>query len=197
MGVNEPSQSATRREDGFEVLLTERCRMRSWRPEDEPRVLDIYSRWEVARWLGSNPAAMETAEQAARFVQRFDELNRSEPVARRWAVERTEDGLVLGTTILGSLPDPTAESGLPEGRFEVGWHFHPDAWGHGYATETATAALDWGFGHGLTEIFAVVRPDNRRSQVVCRRLGMAPLGRTTAYYDAELELFRTTLEDRP
>jgi RimJ/RimL family protein N-acetyltransferase len=171
---------------------TERCLLRSWSPDDEPRVLDIYSRWEVARWLGAEPKAMEGPEQAARFVKRCSELNLSEPVARRWAVERKDDGVVLGTTILVQLPEPSAESGFPDGRFEVGWHFHPDAWGHGYATETARAALTWGFDHGLEEIFAVVRPDNAASLNVCRRLGMAPLGRTTAYYEAELELFRTT-----
>ena len=56
---------------------TERCLLRDWTPEDEPRVLDIYSRWEVARWLGAAPQAMETSEQAARFVSRFSELNNS------------------------------------------------------------------------------------------------------------------------
>jgi RimJ/RimL family protein N-acetyltransferase len=89
-------------------------------------------------------------------------------------------------------PEPAAESGLPAGRFEVGWHFHPDAWGHGYATETARAALGWAFDRGLDEVFAVVRPDNTASLNVCRRLGMAALGRTSAYYGADLELFRTT-----
>ena len=173
-------------------LKTERCLLRNWTTDDEPRVLDIYSRWEVARWLGAVPQVMETAEQAARFVSRCSELNRNEPVARRWAVERRSDGVVLGTIILVQLPEPTAESGFPDGRFEVGWHFHPDAWGQGYATETAGAALTWGFDHGLEEIFAVVRPDNAASMSVCRRLGMAELGRTTAYYDAELELFRIT-----
>ena len=176
-------------------LETDRCLLRSWRPEDVSRVFDIYSRWEVARWLGAEPKAMETREEAARFVDRLDELNREQPVARRWAVERKDDGLVLGTIILVPLPEPAPESGFPDGRFEVGWHLHPDAWGHGYATETARAALTWGFDRGLDEIFAVVRPDNTASLNVCRRLGMAALGRTAAYYDAELELFRTTASD--
>jgi len=173
-------------------LETDRCLLRDWAADDEPRVLDIYSRWEVARWLGAEPKAMETPEQAARFVDRCSTLNREEPVARRWAVERKDDGLVLGTIILVQLPEPTEESGFPDGRFEVGWHLHPDAWGHGYATETARAALTWGFDHGLDEVFAVVRPDNSASLSVCHRLGMAALGRTSAYYGADLELFRTT-----
>jgi RimJ/RimL family protein N-acetyltransferase len=173
-------------------LETDRCLLRDWAPADEPRVLDIYSRWEVARWLGAEPKAMETPEQAARFVDRCSTMNREEPVARRWAVERKDDGLVLGTIILVQLPEPSPESGFPDGRFEVGWHFHPDAWGQGFASETARAALTWGFGHGLDEVFAVVRPDNAASLNVCRRLGMAALGRTCAYYGADLELFRTT-----
>jgi RimJ/RimL family protein N-acetyltransferase len=172
-------------------LETERCLLRSWTPADEPRVFDIYSRWEVSRWLGAQPKAMESREEAARFVDRLTTLNSEQPVARRWAVERKDGGLVLGTIILVPLPEPSEDSGLPDGRFEVGWHFHPDSWGQGYATETARAALTWGFGHGLDEIFAVVRPGNTASLNVCERLGMAALGRTTAYYDTELELFRT------
>ena len=82
------------------------------------------------------------------------------------------------------------------GRFEVGWHLHPDARGHGSATETASAALAWGFGRGLDEIYAVVRPANEPSMNVCRRLGMAALGRTTAYYDTESELFRITRSEQ-
>lgn len=178
-------------------METERCILRDWRPDDASRVLDIYSRWEVARWLGATPRAMETPEEAARFVTRCNELNRSEPVARRWAVERKADGRLLGTSILVPLPAPAADSGFPPGRFEVGWHFHPDAWGRGYATETALAALRWAFDHGLDEVFAVVRPGNDASIAVCRRLRMVSLGRTTAYYDTESELFRITKPETP
>ena len=162
---------------------TDRCRVRNWREVDADRVLDIYRRWEVSKWLGRTPKAMETGEQAAALVARWAELNESEPIAGRWAVERKSDGVVAGTVILVPLPDG-------DGEFEVGWHFHPDSWGQGLASESAGGALSWGFAHGLEEIFAVVRPDNAPSIAVCRRLGMAELGRTTKYYDAELELFR-------
>lgn len=164
---------------------TERCWVRDWRPRDAERAFDIYRRWEVARWLGATPRTMEDIDAAHGLVARWSELNAADEVAGRWAVERKVDGLLLGTIILVPLPDGAGE-------VEVGWHFHPDAWGQGYATETARGALAWGFAHGLDEILAVVRPGNTASLAVCRRIGMTPLGLTGAYYDAELELFRAT-----
>jgi arylformamidase len=162
---------------------TERCWVRNWRADDAERVLDIYSRWEVARWLGSEPKVMEGIDAAHRQVERWSELNDADEIAGRWAVERKSDGLVLGTVILVPLPDG-------DGEFEVGWHFHPDAWGGGYASEAARGAVAWGFRHGLGEIWAVVRPDNAPSLAVCRRIGMTAQGLTSTYYNAELELFR-------
>jgi len=76
------------------------------------------------------------------------------------------------------------------GEVEVGWHLHPDSWGHGYATEAARAVIDRGFGAGVAEVYAVVRPGNEASIAVCRRLGMTPLGRLRRWYDAELEAYR-------
>jgi RimJ/RimL family protein N-acetyltransferase len=79
--------------------------------------------------------------------------------------------------------------GKGAGEVEVGWHFHPDSWSYGYATEAARATIARGFEHGLAEIHAVVRPDNAPSIAVCRRLGMTPLGRTSRWYGTELEAF--------
>jgi RimJ/RimL family protein N-acetyltransferase len=56
---------------------------------------------------------------------------------------------------------------------EVGWRLAHDAWGKGYATESAEAALDYGFGPlGLAEIVAYTTPENARSRRVMERLGM-------------------------
>jgi ribosomal-protein-alanine N-acetyltransferase len=63
---------------------------------------------------------------------------------------------------------------VPEfGETEVLWALHPDVWGKGYATETARAALAYGFDTlALKLIFAMTRPDNLASQAVMRRLGL-------------------------
>ena len=56
---------------------------------------------------------------------------------------------------------------------EVLWALHPGAWGKGYATEAARAALRFGFETiGLDLIFAVTKPENVTSQAVMKRLGL-------------------------
>jgi ribosomal-protein-alanine N-acetyltransferase len=55
----------------------------------------------------------------------------------------------------------------------VGWRLAAHAWGAGYASEAATAALDFGFGRlGLARIVAFTASTNVRSMAVMKRLGM-------------------------
>lgn len=63
---------------------------------------------------------------------------------------------------------------------EVGWSFHPDAWGRGYAAEAATAAIDWTFANlGWDRVIHCIDPDNVPSQKLAARLGSRNLGRVT------------------
>jgi RimJ/RimL family protein N-acetyltransferase len=55
---------------------------------------------------------------------------------------------------------------------EVGWGLAREAWGKGYATEAATAALDYVFDElGWDEVIHCIEPANVNSQNVARRLG--------------------------
>jgi len=173
-----------------EVFQTDRLVVREWtdEPADLDRIYDIYSRWEVARWLGAQPQAMASRDQAPGVVRRWRELHSASGGRYgAWAVQPRGTGLVAGTVLFKPLPNGAGE-------VEVGWHLHPDSWGHGYATESARGAVERGFRAGLTEVYAVVRPDNAASLAVCRRLGMTPLGRTERWYGVPVEAFRI---DRP
>jgi RimJ/RimL family protein N-acetyltransferase len=55
---------------------------------------------------------------------------------------------------------------------EIGWRLARHAWGHGYATEAARAALAVGWTKGLHEIVAFLVAANRRSAAVAERIGM-------------------------
>ena len=63
---------------------------------------------------------------------------------------------------------------------EVGWGLAREAWGKGYATEGATAAMDWAFDDlGWTDIIHCIDPENTPSQAVALRLGSRNLGQGT------------------
>ena len=60
---------------------------------------------------------------------------------------------------------------------EVGWAFHRSSWGKGYATEAATAAIDWSFANlGWSEVIHSIAPENLASQALARRLGSTNRG---------------------
>jgi RimJ/RimL family protein N-acetyltransferase len=78
---------------------------------------------------------------------------------------------------------------VPEGwpGTEVGWAIAKDAYGQGYATEAATAAIDWAFDAlGWTEVIHCIDPENLASQKVAERLGSTNRGpgRLPAPYEA-------------
>jgi RimJ/RimL family protein N-acetyltransferase len=165
-----------------EELRTARLRLRAWTTsaEDIARLGDIYRRNEVSRWIGGTPSV-----PPVELVERWAAVHAQDARFGCWAIQPDvePDDVPAGTVLFKPLPNGVGE-------VEVGWHLHPDCWGRGYATEAAQAVLDRGFLAGLPEVYAVVRPGNEASLAVCRRLGMAPLGRYRRWYDVELEVFR-------
>jgi RimJ/RimL family protein N-acetyltransferase len=161
------------------VLRTDRLRLRPWTASgaDLARLADIYSREEIVRWVGGTPS-VPPDELVARWAQ----VHALDERYGCWAIE-CADSSVAGTVLFKPLPNGVGE-------VEVGWHLHPDCWGHGYATEAARAVIDRGFAAGVPEVYAVVRPGNEASMAVCARLGMQPIGRFRRWYDVELETFR-------
>lgn len=162
--------------------------MRAWTAADADFVLDMYSRWEVQRFIGTAPRVMTDLAEAQAAIQRW--RARPDPVCGVWAVERVGTGRLLGTLLLKPIPASGDQLPLaPSGDIEIGWHFHPDAWGHGYATEAGRRGLAHAFAHGLPEVVAVTNPANTASQRVAARIGMSHQGRTDRYYNATCELF--------
>ena len=174
------------------AFRTERLTVRPWTHDDVEDLYDIYRRWEVSRWLGATPKVAESVESMRATVDRW--AARCEGPYGIWGVVPDGRRAPVGTVLLVPLQDGSSQT-LPE--VEVGWHLHPDAWGHGYATESARGALDRGWAAGLDEVFAVVVPGNDRSVAVTRRLGMQPVGRTDRYYGIELDAFRVAPPGTP
>ena len=176
---------------GSDDIRTPRLLLRPWRPDDLDAYSDIYSRWEVMRYLGSTPAVLSTREEAAERLAQRAAPDPAGPPYGVWAVCCLDDvERPRGSVLMRRLPWSASVDPVPDHQdVEVGWHLHPDVWGRGYATEAAAALVARAWDHRIEQVHAVTYADNVASQAVCRRLGMEHLGRTDRYYDVELELF--------
>lgn len=86
-----------------------------------------------------------------------------------WAVERKADGVLIGRI---GLWRPEGWPGV-----EVGWKLARDAWGKGYATEAATASMEWGWeALDISTLISLIHPQNDASMRVAERLGMRRAG---------------------
>jgi RimJ/RimL family protein N-acetyltransferase len=163
------------------ILATDRLIARPWSIEetDLTAAYDIYSQTEIARWLDAPSKPAEIRIRIERWARPT-----SDPTYGVWAVEeRTAPGVPVGSVLLRPLP-PAYED------VEVAWHLHPTKWGQGYATEIGRSAAERAFQTGIEEVFAVVRPGNKRSMAVARRLGMDYVGITEKFYGLRMELYR-------
>jgi RimJ/RimL family protein N-acetyltransferase len=146
-------------------LTTPRLKLRGWRESDR----------EPFAAINADPEVMEhfpgplTRRQSDELVERI-EAGFAENGFWLWAVEVGASGEFIGFT---GLAGPGFEAHFTPA-VEIGWRLARSAWGHGYATEAARAALAFGFEEvGLDEIVSFTTVANRRSRAVMERLGMS------------------------
>jgi RimJ/RimL family protein N-acetyltransferase len=169
-----------------DTIETERLTLRPFGADDADFLFDLFRRQEVARWSGQG-VPMSHRDEAVARIARYPKRAGEHPAAGILLATVRETGSPAGMVMLVPIP---ASEGFDRDDMEVGWHFHPDTWGNGYATEAARAVVDRAFASGIPEIYAVTDPLNVPSQAVCRRLGMTDLGLRPDWYDKELRAFR-------
>jgi RimJ/RimL family protein N-acetyltransferase len=149
---------------GLLPIVTERLELRVLRLGDAPVLFrDVYGDDDVMRWVAGGTLPDVAAAEAA--IQRFIAHQRSHGYSW-WAVVERTSGELVGDGGLYSYEDRGPE-------VELGYTFARRAWGRGYATETAVAALGAAFGPlDLDRVTAVARPENVASQRVLEKAGM-------------------------
>jgi ribosomal-protein-alanine N-acetyltransferase len=160
-------------------LRTARLTLRHWTDADR----------EPFAALNADPVVMEhfpstlDRGQSDAFVDRieaqFEELGFGP-----WAVDVEGIGFIGFTGLLVPRFHVDWMDDRQQPVVEVGWRLRRDAWGHGYATEAARAAVAFAFDElGRDEVVSMTVVGNLRSQAVMRRLGMHVL----AFYDHPVE----------
>jgi RimJ/RimL family protein N-acetyltransferase len=146
-------------------LDTERLLLRPFRDADLDRLAEYQAMPEVALYMYWEPSSRpEVKAMMARWME-ATRLEQDDDVVTL-AVERREDGLLLGSVTIF----------LRSAEFrqvEVGYVFHPDAGGQGYATEATRALIDYAFDAlGAHRVFARTDARNTPSAALLLRLGM-------------------------
>jgi RimJ/RimL family protein N-acetyltransferase len=159
-----------------EVIRTPRLVLRDFEPSD----LDGFAR------VLADPQAMAAwggpfnAWQAERKLGRYIEHRKVHGFA--------PFAVLLDDEIIGDV----GLQHLEDDEFDLQYRLLPSAWGQGFATEAADAALEHAFSElGRDEVVVVIADDNEASQRLAQRLGFAR-GKSRLYNGQPLIRFRIT-----
>jgi RimJ/RimL family protein N-acetyltransferase len=146
-------------------ITTTRLRLRPLTGADISALLTYRGDPDVCRYLPFEPMTHEVL--AARLA---GDLGRREIAGEGDAVtlgaERISDGRLIGDVVLFLRSERHAGG-------EIGYAFHPDVAGQGFAAEACTAVLDLAFGvMGLHRVVANMDARNHASMRLAERLGM-------------------------
>jgi RimJ/RimL family protein N-acetyltransferase len=146
-------------------LTTNRLKLRLWRETDRVPFAAMNDDPVVMEHFPTHLTQSETDAYVDRIRQCFETRGFG-----LWAVEI--DGVTPFAGYVGLWPATFDAHFTPA--VEVGWRLHQQHWNHGYATEGARAALDFGFNRlHLEEIVSFTATTNVRSQRVMQKLGMS------------------------
>ncbi|MEP7066696.1 MAG: GNAT family N-acetyltransferase [Gemmatimonadota bacterium] len=153
------------------ILHTQRLALESMTPSDLEWYAQLAADADVMRFIGAAGALSreQAAARLARYVHCWEEH-----MLGFFSVRLRGEEVPIGWAGLQPL-NGTAD-------IEVGYAFGKSAWGRGFATEVASALVQWGFeDRGLDRIVAVASPENTGSRRVMEKLGMRYEGMRDVY----------------
>jgi RimJ/RimL family protein N-acetyltransferase len=152
-------------------LLTNRLRLRQFKPTDFQAYCDMNGDPEVMRWLGGPRSTAQSISEIE-----FNNCTLANSQFGKVAVERLSDGAFVGMCGL------SYEEWYPD-ELEIGWRLLRQYWGYGYATEAASAWLQHAFSTlAASRVISISDAPNLRSIAVMKRLNMK-LDHTAELFD--------------
>lgn len=144
-------------------LRTQRLTLRAWAPGDVDDIHAYRGREDTTRWLLFGP---QPRERIVELIAERESMTVVEADGDWVHLVVEHEGRVIGDLTLkwGALQDSQAE---------IGWIFHPDVQGQGFALESSAAVRDVAFDVlGAHRVHAALDPRNERSSRLCAALGM-------------------------
>ena len=149
------------------VLETPRLVLRHLTPDDAPFILALLNEPAFLRNIGDK--GVRTLDQARRYLEDGPIASYATHGFGLWLMVRKATGEPVG--MCGLLKRPTLDD------VDLGFALPEAAWGHGYATEAATATVAYAWRTlGLTRLVAITNPDNTGSMHVLDKVGFVREG---------------------
>jgi RimJ/RimL family protein N-acetyltransferase len=167
------------------LFETSRLALRTFAASDDAFVLELLNTPSWLQYIGDRQ--IRTLADAQRYI-----MNN---LLRLYA----EQGYGAWVVVLKATGNPIGICGLFKRRYleqpDLGFAFLPEAEGHGYAFEAATATLEYTKQQlELPRLFAITLPDNHRSVKLLKRSGFTLQGTIQPPGEAEeLMLFNIEL----
>lgn len=167
-----------------DVIETQRLLIRRFTVDDAEAYWPLVSSPEVLRYVG---------EPALTSIEAVRDLIESRPLRDyqlygygRMACIDKDSGRLIGFSGLKYLDDMNET--------DIGYRFLPEAWGKGYATESAAAILArQSLQFGLRRIIGLVEPENHGSVRVLKKLGLTFERRLADASHGDLDLYAVAL----
>lgn len=162
------------KKDGFAppdgvVFTTPRLTIREFTRRDAPAYHLIFTDERVTKFIPWIPYT--ALEQTKKYIAKLVRHQRSIPRGKlEFAIALKSTSQLIGYTMLNvNTLFQSAERAIV---------LAPSVWNRGYATETQSSMLDFGFERlGLHRIWATCDPENRASQAMMKKTGMQYEGR--------------------
>lgn len=143
------------------IVETPRLLLRPPEARDVQVMLEIHQHPEVVRHIGTGiPGDLAVAWRNVAIMIGHWQMLGFGP----WIITDRQNGEILGRV---GMWDSAGGPGV-----ELGWMLRREAWGNGYATEAARAALDWGWAHTRYDyVISEIHLTNAPSIRIAEKLG--------------------------
>lgn len=149
------------------ILETRRLILREFTLADAADLFAMDSLPIVHRYLGNKPiqSMLEAEQIIENILQKYSEYN-----IGRWVAIEKQSMQFVGWSGLNLV---TQAKNNHINYYDLGYRLHPDFWGKGYASESAKAALDYGFENLLlSEVFGTCHEENIASRKALEKCGL-------------------------
>ncbi|MFN2392028.1 MAG: GNAT family N-acetyltransferase [Pyrinomonadaceae bacterium] len=141
------------------ILETKRLILRTWKFDDAEDALKIWGNSDVMKYIGKPFENLDVAKKAMQNAISVQEKHR----ICLWAVVAKENQTIIGACGFHPVEDKV---------LEIAYHFIPEVWGKGFASETVQGCIEFAFTKlNIKKIVGFTDVENLGSQKVLEKNG--------------------------